>query len=184
VPEGAVQIVTDHEPYLHWVLAQAPDTGFAAQWATIAPRFSTKYERKWCETGQQEFYDLRLQKTIHITTPLVEDATLHTHRIAHFDATQLQLGTLHGAITVTCKEFLYDPRRQKGMMWVFVAEEGLTQDFWIEIVHTGTDWAIRPARGCGIVPTVGVQCALDLVRDTAQKTVRAHGASHNVHRTG
>jgi hypothetical protein len=70
------------------------------------------------------------------------------------------------------------------MVWVFVAEEGLTQDFWIEIVHTGTAWAIRPARGCGIVPTVGVQCALDLVRDTAQQTVRAHGASHNVSRTG
>jgi hypothetical protein len=70
------------------------------------------------------------------------------------------------------------------MVWVFVAEEGLTQDFWIEIVHTGSDWAIRPARGCGIVPTVGVQCALDLVHDTAQQTVHAHGASHNVHRTG
>jgi hypothetical protein len=26
------------------------------------------------------------------------------------------------------------------------------------------------------VPTVGVQCALDLVRDTARQTVLAHGA--------
>src|SRR2546425_8321390 len=47
--------------------------------------------------------------------------------------------------------------RSKGMVWVFVAEEGLTQDFWIEIVRSGADWAIRPARGCGIVPTVGVR---------------------------
>src|SRR4029453_6810556 len=62
VPEGSVQMVTDHEPYLHWVLAQVPDTGFVAQWTTIAPRFSTKYERKWSETGQQAFYDLRLRK--------------------------------------------------------------------------------------------------------------------------
>jgi tRNA (guanine-N7-)-methyltransferase len=176
VPEGTVQMVTDHEPYLHWVLAQVPDTGFVAQWTTIAPRFSTKYERKWCETGQQEFYDLRLRKTSHIARPLTEDATLHIHRIAHFDATRFQPGALHGAITVTCKEFLYDPRRQKGMVWVFVAESGLTQDFWIEIVRSGEEWAIRPARGCGIVPTVGVQCALDLVRDTAQQTVLAHGA--------
>ena len=104
--------------------------------------------------------------------PLTEDVTLQIHRVAHFDATHFQPGTVHGAISVTCKEFLYDPRRQKGMLWVFVTEEGLTQDFWIEIVHRDTDWAIRPARGCGIVPTVGVQCALDLVRDTAQQTVQ------------
>lgn len=173
VPEGEVQMVTDHEAYLHWVLDQVPDTGFVAQWTTVAPRFSTKYERKWCETGQQEFYDLRLRKTTHVVRPLTEDATLHTHRIASFNATQFQPGTLHGAITVTCKEFLYDPQRQKGMVWVFVAEADLTQDFWIEIVRRGADWAIRPARGCGIVPTVGVQCALDLVRDTAQQTGRA-----------
>jgi len=173
VPEGEVQVVTDHALYLHWVLDQVPDTGFVAQWMTIAPHFGTKYERKWYETGQQEFYDLRLRKTTHVARPLTEDATLHIHRIARFDAAQFQLGTWHGAITVTCKEFLYDPQRQKGMVWVFVAEPGLTQDFWIEIVRSGADWAIRPARGCGIVPTVGVQCALDLMRDTAQQTGRA-----------
>jgi tRNA (guanine-N7-)-methyltransferase len=176
MPEGTVQMVTDHERYLHWVLTQILDAGFTAQWTTIAPRFSTKYERKWCETGQQEFYDLRLQKTTHVASALLEDAALHIHRIMHFDATQFRLSTLHGAITVTCKEFLYDAQRQKGMVWVFVAETGLTQDFWIEIVHNGVDWAIRPARGCSIVPTVGVQCALDLVRDTAQQTVRASDA--------
>jgi tRNA (guanine-N7-)-methyltransferase len=175
-PDGEVQVVTDHEPYLHWVLDQVPDTGFVAQWTTIAPRFSTKYERKWCDTGQQEFYDLRLRKTTHVTRPLRGDATLQTHRIERFDPAHFQPGTRRGAVTVTCKEFLYDPQRQKGMVWVFVAEEGLTQDFWIEIVRRGVDWAIRPARGCGMVPTVGVQHALDLVRDTAQQTVRVHGA--------
>ena len=173
VPDGEVQMVTDHEPYLHWVLAQVPETGLVAEWTTIAPRFSTKYERKWCETGQQEFYDLRLRKTTHVARPLIEDAILQTHRIDYFDPTHFQLGTRHGAITVTCKEFLYDARRQKGMVWVLVAEMGLTQDFWIEIARHGSAWTIRPARGCGIVPTVGVQCALDLVRDGAQQTALA-----------
>ena len=176
VPDGEVQMVTDHAPYLHWVLDQVPDTGFVPQWTTIAPRFSTKYERKWCETGQQEFYDLRLRKMTHVVTPLTEDATLQTHRIERFEPAHFQPGTRHGAITVTCKEFLYDPQRQTGMVWVFVAEAGLTQDFWIEIARRGAAWAIRPARGCGIVPTVGVQCALDLVRDAAQQTVLAHDA--------
>jgi hypothetical protein len=98
---------------------------------------------------------------------------LHTHRIERFDPTHFQPGAQHGAMTVTCKEFLYDPRRQKGMVWVFVAEEGLTQDFWIEIVRREADWTIRPARGCGIIPTMGVQCALDLVRDAAQQSASA-----------
>jgi tRNA (guanine-N7-)-methyltransferase len=172
-PGGEVQMVTDHEPYLQWVLTQVPGTGFSADWTTIAPRFSTKYERKWCDTGQQEFYDLRLHKMAHVARPLVEDATLQTYRIAHFDAMHFVPDTLHGAVTVTCKEFLYDPRRQKGMVWVFVAEEGLTQDFWIEITRSGTAWAIRPARGCGMVPTVGVQCALDFVYAAAQQSARA-----------
>ena len=176
VPDGEVQMVTDHAPYLHWVLTQVPDTGLVARWTPIAPRFSTKYERKWRATGQQEFYDLRLQKTTHVVRPLIEDATLHTHRMAHFDPTQFQPGSRHGAITVVCKEFLYDPQRQKGMVWVLVAEAGLTQDFWIEIARHGAAWTVRPARGCGIVPTAGVQCALDLVRDAAQQTVVAPGA--------
>lgn len=173
VTDGEVQMVTDHEPYLQWVLTQLADTGFHAHWTTVAPRFGTKYERKWCATGQQAFYDLRLRKTAHIDRPLVAEVTLQTHRIAHFDATHFVPGSLHGAITVTCKEFLYDPQRQKGMVWVFVAEEGLTQDFWIEITRSGAAWAIRPARGCGMVPTVGVQRALDLVRDAAQHSCAA-----------
>ena len=106
-------MVTDHEPYLHWVLTQVPGMGLNAQWETIAPRFSTKYERKWCETGQQEFYDLRLRKTTHVARPLKEDATLQTHRLEHFDPTHFVPGTRHGAITVTCKELLYDPRARK-----------------------------------------------------------------------
>ena len=176
VPDGEVQMVTDHAPYLHWVLAQVPATGLVAQWTATAPRFSTKYERKWCATGQQEFYDLRLRKMSHSARPLTEDATLQTHRIEHFDPAHFQPATRHGAITVACKEFLYDPQRQKGMVWVCVAEAGLTQDFWIEIARHGPAWTIRPARGCGMIPTVGVQCALDLVRDAAQQTVLAHGA--------
>jgi tRNA (guanine-N7-)-methyltransferase len=170
VAHGEVQIVTDHAPYLHWVLEQLPGTGFTAQWAPILPHFSTKYARKWRDAGQQEFYDLRLQKVTPVAVPLIEDTTLQTHRVAHFDPERFVLISVHGAITVVCKEFLYDMKRQKGMVWVFVTEDGLAQDFWIEIVHSDTGWSIRPARGCGMVPTVGVQQALDLVRDAIVRT--------------
>jgi tRNA (guanine-N7-)-methyltransferase len=169
VPNGEVQIVTDHYPYLHWVLEQLPGTGFTAQWTAVPPRFSTKYERKWRAGGQQEFYDLRLHKTQHHALPLQEDLTLQTHHVTHFDPMQVAPGLLlQGAITVAGKEWLYDPTRHKGLLRVFVAEEGFTQDFWIEIAQSDDRWMIRPAHGCGIIPTVGVQRALDAVRDMTQ----------------
>ncbi len=171
--DAEVQLVTDHAAYLAWVLEQVPGTGFTPQWSTIPASFHTKYERKWQATGQQDFYDLRLRKTTPVIRPLSEDVTLQTHRIAHFEPAGFVLESRRGAITVTCKDFLYDPYQRKGMVWVFVAEDGLTQDFWIEIALSGSSWVIRPARGCGIVPTLGVQQALDLVRDVAQDSPHA-----------
>lgn len=168
--DGTVQVVTDQETYLQWVVEQLPDTGFTAHWETVPARFQTKYERKWIETGQKAFYDLHLQKTSPISRPVHEDVPLQTHRIPAFDPTALRLGQYHAAVDVACKEFLYDPQRRKGLVWVFVTEDGLTQDFWVEIAAHDPGWVIRPARGCSIVPTLGVQAALDLVRDCAQHT--------------
>lgn len=171
VRHGQALIVTDHQPYVDWVLAQVPGTGFTAQWQVIPPRFGTKYERKWHTGGQQEFYELILHKVDHLPIPSPEDIILQTYRLARFEPGHFCPGNLlSGPTTVTAKEFLYDPQRQKGMLQVLVAEEGLVQDFWIEISWQTDLWAIRPARGCGIMPTVGVQRALDLVRDAAQQT--------------
>lgn len=166
--QGEVQLVTDFQPYAQWVLAQLEATGFEAQCTTTLPRFQTKYERKWQDSGQQEFYDLRLQKIAQQAFPLPENRQVQTHRVDIFDPERFPLGTVtRGAITVAYKEWLYDPLRHRGMAWVVVAEDGLTQDFWIEVVRTEERWIIRPARGCGIVPTLGVQQALDLLRDAA-----------------
>lgn len=169
-PDGELQVVTDHRSYLDWVLAQVPETGFSAEWTVIPPRFQTKYERKWQAAGQQEFYELRLHKVTHQAIALTEDVAVQTHRVESFDAQRFHPATLPGAITVRVRDFLYDAGRQQGMVWVLVSEDGVTQNFWIEIVRDATSWTIRPARGCGIVPTVGVQRALDFVRDTAQHT--------------
>jgi tRNA (guanine-N7-)-methyltransferase len=170
-PHGEVQIVTDYQPYLHWVLTQLPGTGFTAHWTPVPPRFSTKYERKWRAEGQQEFYDLRLHKTQHHALPVKEDVTLQIHQVPSFDPTRVPSGILlQGAITVACKEWLYDPTRKKGLLCVFVVEDGFRQDFWLEIAHADDHWVIRPAYGCGIIPTVGVQRALDAVRDLTQRS--------------
>jgi hypothetical protein len=169
VPDGEVQIVTDHVDYAHWLLEQVPETGFEARWETVAPRFSTKYERKWHAQGQEQFYECWLRQQVCLSVPLHEDVTLQTHRVESFDPEHFQPAGARGNIAVEFKDFLFDAKRQRGMVRVFVTEEGLYQDFWIEIAHGDAYWYIRPARGCAMVPTVGVQHALDLVRDATQQ---------------
>lgn len=167
---GEVQIVTDHRPYLDWLLEQVPGAGFEAHWQTIPPRFETKYERKWQDGGQEQFYELRLLKQTHLDIPLKEDVTLKIHRLAHFDPDHFRPAGESGEIAVAFKEFLYDAQRHKGLARVFVVEESLKQEFWIEIVRLEKGWTIRPARGSDVVPTAGVQRALDLARDAATET--------------
>jgi tRNA (guanine-N7-)-methyltransferase len=167
-PQGEAQLVTDHQPYLQWVLEQVPGSGFTASWEAIPPRFSTKYERKWHDQGRKEFYDLRLLKHQDIVVPLTKDISMQTYRAAHFDPDHFRPADERGKITVEFKDFLYDPRRQRGMVRTFTVEEQFHQDFWIEIVRGQTHWHIRPARGCAVIPTLSVQHALDLVHDAVQ----------------
>jgi hypothetical protein len=57
---------------------------------------------------------------------------------------------------------------EKGMVRSVVGEDSLVQDFWIEIVRKKKMWHIRPAKGCSIIPTAGIQRALDLVYNTTR----------------
>lgn len=170
-PEGEVQVVTDHEEYFGWVLSQITDTGFTAFARTLPPHFGTKYERKWVAAGQQVFYELILRRVEPIRVPLKEDVPMETYRVTHFDPDRLPLQDVAEEIHVHFKDVLYDPRRQIGMVRVVVVEDELTQHFWIEIARTPDGWHIRPAQGCGVIPTVGVQRALDQVRDACQQGV-------------
>jgi hypothetical protein len=160
-----VHIVTDHADYAQWLFEQVPETGFEARRQSVAPHFSTKYERKWHAQGQEQFYEFWLRQQACLAVPVSEDVTLQSHRVESFDPNHFQPASARGDIAVEFKDFLFDPARQRGMVRVFVTEESLCQDFWIEIARGDAHWYIRPARGCAVVPTVGVQCALDLVRD-------------------
>jgi tRNA (guanine-N7-)-methyltransferase len=178
VAHGEVQIVTDHVGYVHWILEQAAGTGFAPAWHSVSPHLSTKYARKWHALGQERFYELWLHKQACLVLPVQEDVTLQIHCVPSFDPEHFQPASVRGDIAVECKDFLFDPKRQKGMVRVFVTEEPLCQDFWIEIAHSHRGWSIRPARGCPVVPTVGVQRALDLVRDATYPYGPRPGASY------
>jgi hypothetical protein len=80
-------------------------------------------------------------------------------------------------MAIEFKDFLFDPGRQRGMVWVFAIEESLTQNFWIEIAYDQRFWHVRPARGCSVIPTMSVQRALDVVRDAAQRTLKPPSAA-------
>ncbi len=168
--EGTAQLVTDHQPYMEWILEQANGTGFDVRCEPIPPTYRTKYEQKWLDKGQEEFYDIQLLKQYDQLIPLIEDVALQTHRLDHFEASNFDPISERGLISVEFKEFLFDPERQRGMVWVFAIEDGLTQNFWIEIAYHDHRWYIRPSRGCSVIPTTSVQRALDLVRDAARRS--------------
>lgn len=163
VEGGEVLVVTDSYAYVAWILEQAPGTGLEVRWQPIPPRFGTKYERKWRQQGQEQFYELELLKREPIKIPLQEDVTLKTYRLDRFEPHRFQPVDERGDVVVKFQEFLYDAERQKGMVRVIVVEGSLIQHLWIEIARGRDGWHIRPARGCEIVPTVGLQRALDLV---------------------
>jgi tRNA (guanine-N7-)-methyltransferase len=169
VSGGEAQIITDYQPYLNWILEQVPGTGFEPYCKSIPPRFGTKYERKWHESGKREFHELRLLKQEHVEIPMKEDTPLMTYHVKDFDPDLFQPTNERGDTIAEFKEFLYDPKRQKGMVLVVVADENLTQHFWIEIGKERERWRIRPAKGCGVVPTAGVQRALNLVRNATHQ---------------
>jgi tRNA (guanine-N7-)-methyltransferase len=164
---GELLMVTDEKYYMEWVLDQVPGTGFDARFEIMPPRFATKYERKWQELGRQEFYGLRLRKDRHVEIPLKEEKDLITYRIERFDPGSFHPSKARGRFMVEFKEFLFDPGLEKGMVRSVVGEDNLLQNFWIEIVRREGRWHIRPAKGCAMIPTAGVQRALDLVRDAA-----------------
>ena len=79
-----------------------------------------------------------------------------------FDPEHFEPGKERGEVVVEFKDYLYDPKREKAMARAVVVEDTLRQNIWIEIDHGKEGWYIHVAPGCGALPTVGVQRAVDL----------------------
>jgi len=163
VSGGEVTIVTDHEPFKNWIIEQVQAEEFRIAVKLTSPFLNTKYERKWSKKGQREFFEIQFFKRGHLAMPFPEDIPLKTYCVKHFDPDRFNPSNERGEIVVEFKEFIYDPKGLKGMARVIVVEDEVTQNLWIEIDHSEEGWYIHVARGCGALPTVGVQRALDLV---------------------
>lgn len=164
VPNGQVFVVTDDEDHAQWILEESMETGFQVLKETIPPQFATRYEKEWEKRGQDHFYKVLFEKETHIPVPLKEETALQSRIVPSFLKEDLRLEPMKGRATVVPKETLYDPVQKRAMVRALVIETDFFQDIWIEIIRKPSGWHIRPAKGCGMIPTPGVQEALDLLQ--------------------
>jgi tRNA (guanine-N7-)-methyltransferase len=178
---GQVNIVTDDKIFLEWILAETADTGFEAATEVIEPRFDTKFERKWREAGQQEFFAIELKKEKHLTVPVVEDCELKIYFVDNFDAGRLEFSNIlegESGTSIILKDFIFDARQNKGLAHLVVAEPTITQHVWVSVTAIeggkSSRWCISPAEGQTVLPSQGVVRALDAFYQAAQRTVTSN----------
>ena len=160
---AACTLVTDQRSYALWTLNQSRGSGLYATWRERPPGLDSKYERKWQERGQEVFYELRLRKQEHLPWPAPKEPTLHYPLIKNFDPARLGVFEHWGDTPVMCKDVLFDTASGRGMLRMVVLEEDLEQAFYLELLPADGGHLLRPAPGCGVLPSLGVQLALELV---------------------
>jgi len=166
--DGAVlYIVTDHKPYAAWITENVPGTGFNMSAAVIPAKFDTKFERKWSEAGQAEFYELTLTKDAHQDVAQ-GGCAMKTYFFDDVDWARVRPENLWGPMTVKFGALLYDPQLKRAMIDAVVSEDDRAQHIWIMIVHTSKGWCVCPAGGTVVLPTEGAQKAISLVADAVK----------------
>jgi tRNA (guanine-N7-)-methyltransferase len=162
------RMVTDHRGFFAWVLGQCADTGFLVAHRRRGPGVETKYERKWRAAGQEEFYELILCKQRHLEVPLPEEVALRRYVVRRLERGHLENRRFGDDPLVAFKDLVLDPERGRGLLRTVVVEEGFTQTLWLEFRAVEEGWRLRPAEGCGLVPTLGVRWALELASRLAE----------------
>jgi tRNA (guanine-N7-)-methyltransferase len=170
IPTGTADLVTDHAKFASWVRRQAPETGFKVTSQTIAPRFDTKFERKWREAGQEKFFAIHFLKTQHLKNALKREVELKVYFFDEFEPDHFKFKDLKGNPAVIFKDFFFDEKRKQGMVHVLVAEDYLSQHVWIKILKTAhKGWCLAVADGSLVIPTPGAAKALEMVYDSAKR---------------
>ncbi len=170
VDGAGLYIVTDHKPYAAWIAEQSAGSGFSLKAGVIPARFGTKFERKWFEAGQSSFYELSLVKAEH-QVMAQGGVVMRTYSFDKVVFENIRPEDLWGPVTVKFGALLHDPRLGKAMVDAVVSEDGRVQHVWIVIAPARTGWSVAPAAGTVVLPTFGVQQALDRVAEAVRRSV-------------
>jgi len=171
VDGGILKIVTDYQPYIEWVQENIPDTGFSVEFNKIQANYGTKFEKKWVEGGQSEFYEMLLTKHQHIPVGLKEDSTLQSYVIDNFDPDHFNFKEYsQEGVAVSFKEILYDPKKKVALVHVIACDGPLAQNIRIVIAHSPKGWRINLAEGSMLMPTMAVSQALECVYEAARNS--------------
>jgi tRNA (guanine-N7-)-methyltransferase len=171
VTGGVLKIVTDFYPYILWVQEQLPGCGFKAELARIKASYDTKFERKWVEGGQKEFFELILTKDQHMPIEPKKEAELKHYQLETFNPRQFQMKEYSkDGIAVIFKDLLYDELRGIALVHVLVNDEHIFQNIRILFSQTPRGWQMNLAEGSMMMPTAGVTQALELVYQAARAT--------------
>lgn len=173
--DAELYIVTDYGPYYHWLLDEIKGAGFESRTGMIAPRFGTKFEKKWVAGGQSDFYEIRLQKTEHKTVAIKEDAELKAFTLPQFDPAGFHFRDITGEYAFICKDKLFDPAQDRLLLYLIVTEPGMTQRFWVEIARRGEVWRVFKMEGQNFIPTEGIRLAIEKVYEAARTATEEKG---------
>ena len=177
--QGCGLIVTDHSEFRDFVLAESVNSGLTARCDTVPAGYDTKYERRWTAQGQREFFEIHFSKDADASgIPALQEVPVKSRHIHDMPADGPQPRGVRGPLCIEFKRRIFDAEQQIYMFLVIASEDGLAQTFWIEVAFRQASqqaavtpagpspqwrWVIRPAQGSAVLPTAGVQKALDLV---------------------
>ncbi len=167
---GVLRIVTDHHPYVDWIMDQLAGTGFSAARARIGAVHGTKFEKKWQAGGQEQFSELLLVADGPLPDVNGEVLPVRTYFLQQCDLSRLTLEDLKGAVSVVFTEKIVDAAQGVAMVHAMVTDHDRRQQVWVRISHTDKGWCVCAAGGTVILPTDGARQAVDLVYEAALKT--------------
>jgi tRNA (guanine-N7-)-methyltransferase len=171
VDGGVLKIVTDFHPYIEWIQENIHGTGFTVEFKRIEANYGTKFEKKWVDGGQSEFYELLLTKHQHVPVALKEDIAVQSYIVNHFNPENFGFKDYSSdGLAVSFKEILFDSKKQIALVHVIACDGPLAQNIRIVVAHSPKGWRINLAEGSMLMPTLAVSQALECVYEAAKNS--------------
>ena len=161
-PDGQFILVTDSPELAEWTMGQARSSSLPMTLEERPAEMDTKYERKWQGGGQRDFYHLRGRKNAQPQINNPQEPPMQACYREQFDPHNYAPQGCADEAVIKFKEFVFDPRRNQGLLRTFVLEASLTQEFFIRITLEDGRWKFSPAIASQLFPTQGVARALML----------------------